>query len=62
MKICELDKELKGVIENHSVYGAECIINSLVRACKNEKYLNAQSIHTLVESAFGRLSEDQEDD
>ena len=54
MKICELDKEISSIIKEYHVYGAECVINALVRACDGENYLNAQSLHTLIESAFDR--------
>lgn len=55
MKICELDKEISSIIKEHHVYGAECVINALVRACDGENYLNAHSLHTLIESAFDRV-------
>lgn len=62
MKICELDNQIKSLVDEYHVYGAECVIVALVRACNGDKYLNAQSLHTLVESAFMRVDTEEEID
>lgn len=48
MTISQLDKELKQIIDEHSVYGAECIINALVRACEGKQYLDEYALHLLL--------------
>ena len=54
MNICELDKVMKELIDVHSVYGAECVINALVRACKNRRYLSVDVLHGLIEAEVSR--------
>ena len=54
MTIAELDKELKVVIEEHSVYGAQAIINALVWSCKGKQYLEPSVLHALIEKAVIR--------
>ena len=48
MTISQLDKELKQIIDDHSVYGAECIINALVRACDGKQYLDEYALHLML--------------
>ena len=52
MTIAALDKEIKGVIDEHKVYGAECVINALVRGCKGEQYLTEDYLIKLVHESF----------
>lgn len=52
MTIRELDPTIKEVIENWHVYGAESVINALVRACKNQQYLGAEALHSMLECAI----------
>ena len=44
MTIASCDNEVKNMIELHHVVGAEQIINSLVRACKDEYYLQVEDL------------------
>ena len=52
MTISQLDKELKQIIDDHSVYGAECIINALVRACDGKQYLDESALHLMLKLSF----------
>lgn len=52
MKICQLDKELNEIVSNHHVYGAECIINSLVRACIDENYLDFDDLCRMLRHSY----------
>lgn len=52
MTISQLDKELKQIIDDHSVYGAECIINALVRACDGKQYLDEYALHLMLKLSF----------
>ena len=57
MTIAQLDKELKQIIDDHSVYGAECIINALVRASNDNKWLTEDELHKLISDAFIRMKD-----
>ncbi len=59
MTISQLDKELKSVIDHHSVYGAECILSSLIRACKGKQYLESDVIKYILDHVIER--EEKED-
>lgn len=52
MTIAALHKELSGVIKEHSVYGAEAIVNALVYGSEGNKYLDRAEIHKLVDAAL----------
>lgn len=54
LTIATLDKELKNLIDGYSVYGAESIINSLVRASKSNHHLNKEMLIQLIEEAYRR--------
>ena len=54
MKIAEIDREVKGVITEHSCYGAECIINALARAVKNDRWLTGSALHAMLDAAISR--------
>lgn len=59
MKICEIDRELKEVVAEYSVYGCECIINALARAAKTDRWLTPSALHALLDAAITR--EERED-
>lgn len=54
MTIRELDSSIKEVVDAHSVCGAEAVINALVRACKNKRYMGAECLHGMLECAILR--------
>lgn len=54
MTIASTDKEVKELINDHHIYGLESIINAVVRACKDESYVNEDYIIKLVKSAYER--------
>ena len=77
MTISQLDKELKQIIDDHSVYGAECIINALVRACDGKQYLDEYALHLMLKlsteherifrkskggSVYGKICETEDQD
>lgn len=57
--IAQLDTELRRVIERHHVYGAEAIINALIRACEGRDYLSREYVIKLVNAAYKRMGETQ---
>lgn len=54
MTIAGTDKEIKGVINEHSVYGCEAIMNAIARACKDHPYLQPDDLKRLLEHAIKR--------
>ena len=54
MKICEIDREVKGVITEHSVYGCEVIMNAVARAAKHDRWLTGSALHALLDAAIIR--------
>ena len=54
MKIATADREIKEIIDKHHVYGAEVLINAIVRAARRQPYLGQREIQHLVERAFER--------
>lgn len=58
MTIAATDNEVKKLIDEHHVYGAEVVINALVRASKGEPYLNETALVQLIHSAFRREEEE----
>lgn len=57
MTIAATGNEIKGVIDQWSVYGAEAIIGSLVLACKNKPYLKPEDLHRLIDNAVERWAD-----
>lgn len=55
MTIFTMDEEIRHIIVNYHVYGAECIVKSLVRACQDQKYLTRGALHALVEAAYEEI-------
>ena len=52
MTIAETDKQIRGVIKQWHVYGAEAIVNALVRACEHEPYLQRDDLLRLLDHAY----------
>lgn len=50
MTIAETDKQIKGVIDQWSVYGAEAIMQALVRATRKHSYLQPADLHKLLDT------------
>jgi len=48
------DQEIRGMLEQYHVYGAECIINALARAALNETYLDGNVLGRMMEIAYDR--------
>ncbi len=59
MTIAATDREVKELIDKHHVYGAEVVINALVRASAKEPYLNEDFIIKMIKFAFDRLNEEE---
>lgn len=49
MTISQLDKELKSVVDHYSTYGVECILSSLIRACRGKQYLEPDVIKHILD-------------
>lgn len=56
MTIAETDREVKDLVEKHHVYGAETIINALVRACDKKPYLGRAELIKLIDNAYEHLN------
>ena len=56
MTIAGTDREVRVLIKQHHIYGAETIINALVRAAVTEPHLTKDAIIKMVEHAFERES------
>lgn len=54
MTIAQIDREVESIIARYSVYGAECLINALVRAGKNQQYVDVDMLHKLIDEAARR--------
>lgn len=61
MTISELDKSLREVVERYHVYGAESIINALIRACEGRDYLSREYVIKLVNAAYRHMEEQNDD-
>ena len=60
MTIASCDNEVKNMIELHSVVGAEQIINSLVRACKDEYHLQVEDLVRMTIRSWRNMEERSE--
>ena len=56
MTIAGTDREVRVLIKQHHIYGAETIINALVRAAQTEPHLTRDEIVSMVDHAFKRES------
>jgi len=52
MTIASADKEISGLVENFDVYGAEAVINALVRACRGKRFLNKKALLDIFDHSF----------
>lgn len=52
MTIAGTEKEIRGIIDQHSVYGAETVINGLVRSCIGKQYLGEDELIKMIKFAF----------
>ena len=57
MTIAQVDKEVKNLIKDHSVYGLETLINATVRACIESRDLDEAYVINLMQHAFKRIKE-----
>lgn len=58
MTILSSIKEMKEIINKHSIYGVESLMNALVIACKDHPYVNREMLHKLLDTAIDRVEED----
>lgn len=61
MTIASTSIEIEQLIDDHSVYAAECIINAIAYAGKNHPYINCAVLHGLVEAAYDRMAKEIEE-
>lgn len=52
MTIASTDKEISSLIERFHTYGAEAVINALVRACRGKQFLNKEALLNIFNHAF----------
>ena len=52
MTIASADKEIGALIDNFHVYGAETVINALVRACRGKRFLNKKALLDIFGRSF----------
>lgn len=55
MTIASTDREIRELIHEKHVVGAEAVMNALVRACDGQPYLGREYLHELLDQAFRRL-------
>lgn len=61
MTIRDLDTAMKNLVSMHHVYGVECLFNALARACKDDKYLQADNLHRMLDWSINFVKEDNDD-
>jgi len=59
VSIAMLDRTMQGIVVRHSVYGVECVINSLVRAIHGKPYLDRDAIIRMLDHALENEKEDR---
>lgn len=55
MTIASADREIRELIHEKHVVGAEAVANALVRACDGQPYLGREHLHELLDQAYKRL-------
>ncbi len=61
MTIQSASIEIEQLIDDHSVYAAECLIYDIAYAGRNNPYINCAVLHGLVEAAYDRMSKEIEE-
>ena len=54
MTIASCDREVRELIEKHSIYGVETVVNALVRACKDNRECDMAYVTNMLQHAFKR--------
>ena len=62
MTIASADREIRELIREKHVVGAEAVMNALVRACDGQPYLGRDYLHVLLDQAFRRLEEEKKNE
>lgn len=57
MTIAGAENEIRGLVNDHSVVGAEAVINGLVRSCSGKQYLTEDALIAMIKIAFNREKE-----
>lgn len=55
MTIASADREIRELIHEKHVVGAEAVVAALVRACDGQPYLSREYLHELLDQACRRL-------
>lgn len=55
MTIASADREIRELIHENHVVGAEAVMNALVRACDGQPYLGREYLNELLDQAYRRL-------
>ena len=55
MTILSSIKEMKEIVNKHSIYGVESLMNALVLASKDHPYVNREMLHKLLDTAIDRV-------
>lgn len=55
MTVASSSKEVKELIQNHHVYGAEAIINAVVFGSVGEAYIDKDVLKRMIDNAYDRL-------
>lgn len=58
MTIANAEKEITDLVNEHSVYAVEVLINCIARAGQKHPYINCSVLHGLVECAYDRLAKE----
>ena len=62
MTIASADREIRELIREKHVVGAEAVVNALVRACDGQPYLGREYLHELLDQAYRRLESEKNDE
>ena len=56
MTIASSSREVKELIQNHHVYGAEAVINAVVFGSIGEAYIDKEVLKRMIDKAYERLN------
>ena len=58
MTIASCGREINDLIKEHSVYGAEVVLNAIARASMMHPHLSRQHLHEMLDNALSRAVQD----
>ena len=61
MTIAATDREVRNLIREHHIVGAEAVVNALARATKEEKYLDREAIIRMLDHELEWLEREKKE-